>query len=148
MLETTGHARHHMSVLDEATGTVFAGDAVGARIRGAGLYPTLPPPDLDLEAGARSLDRLAALAATRLCLSHFGPAPDPLADIALARDQLARAGAAARAAGAGREALRGELERALPLEPAVADAGALARWDRMGWAETNVDGLEGWRERA
>jgi glyoxylase-like metal-dependent hydrolase (beta-lactamase superfamily II) len=145
MLETTGHARHHMSVLDEATGTVFAGDAVGARIRGAGLYPTLPPPDLDLEAGARSLDRLAALAPARLCLSHFGPAPDPPADIALARDQLARAGAAARAAGAGREALRGELERALPLEPAVADAGALARWRRMGWEETNVEGLDGWR---
>jgi glyoxylase-like metal-dependent hydrolase (beta-lactamase superfamily II) len=148
MVETVGHARHHMSVVDEATGTVFAGDAAGARIGGAGLYPTLPPPDLDLEAGTRSLDLLAALAPERLCLSHFGPSPDPLADIDLAREQLARAGAAAGAAGPGRDALRSALERALPLEPAVADPGALARWRRMGWAETNLDGLEGWRERA
>ena len=43
MLETTGHARHHMSVHDEATGTVFAGDAAGARLAGGGLYPTMPP---------------------------------------------------------------------------------------------------------
>ena len=32
MLATPGHARHHMSVLDEATGTVMAGDAVGVRM--------------------------------------------------------------------------------------------------------------------
>lgn len=146
MVETPGHARHHMAVHDEATGTVFAGDAVGARIAGAGLYPTLPPPDLDLEACARSLDRIAALAPERLCLSHFGPVADPMADIALARDQLARAAAAA-AAGDTRGTLRAEVERALPLEASVADPGALALWRRMGWADTNLDGLAGWRER-
>jgi glyoxylase-like metal-dependent hydrolase (beta-lactamase superfamily II) len=146
MLETTGHARHHMAVHDEATGTVFAGDAAGARLAGGGLYPTLPPPDLDLEAGARSLDRLAALAPERLCLSHFGPSPDPLADLALARDQLARAGTAAAAAGDGHDSLRRALERALPLEATVADRAGLARWRRFGWAETNVEGLAAWRE--
>ena len=48
MVETLGHARHHMSVLDEATGTVMAGDAAGVMFRGGGLYPALPPPDVDL----------------------------------------------------------------------------------------------------
>ena len=71
MLETPGHARHHMAVLDEASGTVLAGDAVGARFLGGGLYPTLPPPDVDLAAGVASLDRLPALAPR-------APVPRPL----------------------------------------------------------------------
>jgi glyoxylase-like metal-dependent hydrolase (beta-lactamase superfamily II) len=147
LLETTGHARHHMSVHDEATGTVFAGDAAGARLAGGGLYPTLPPPDLDLDAAERSLDRIAALAPRRLLLPHFGPAPDPAADLALARDQLGRARAAATAAGGGREALRRALLEAMPLEESVDEPEAVARWRRLGWAETNVDGLAGWLER-
>jgi glyoxylase-like metal-dependent hydrolase (beta-lactamase superfamily II) len=146
MLETTGHARHHMAVHDEATGTVFAGDAMGARLGGAGLYPTVPPPDVDLEAGARSLDRIAALGPARACLGHFGPVPDPAADISLARDQLARLAAAAAAAGDGREALARAVERAVPLERSVGDPVAVGRWRRLGWAEANVDGLAGWRE--
>jgi glyoxylase-like metal-dependent hydrolase (beta-lactamase superfamily II) len=146
LLETTGHARHHMSVHDEATGTVFAGDAVGARVAGGGLYPTLPPPDVDLDAAERSVDRLAALAPGRLLFPHFGPSPDPAADLALARDQLGRARAAATAAGGDREALRRALFEAIPLEPTVVDPEAVARWRDLGWAETNVDGLAAWRE--
>ena len=57
MIATPGHARHHMAVLDEATGTVLAGDAAGLRFAGAGPYPALPPPDIDPVAGDRSLGR-------------------------------------------------------------------------------------------
>jgi len=146
MLETTGHARHHMSVHDEATGTVFAGDAAGARLAGGGLYPTMPPPDVDLDAGARSVGRLAALAPVRLCLAHFGPVPDPAADLALAADQLGRLRAAA-AAGPDREALRRALADELPLEATAADPRSVARWKRLGWADANVEGLAGWVER-
>ncbi|HSJ73922.1 MAG TPA: MBL fold metallo-hydrolase [Miltoncostaeaceae bacterium] len=146
MLETTGHARHHMSLHDEATGTVFAGDAAGARVAGGGLYPTMPPPDVDLDAAERSVERLAALAPERLCLPHFGPVPDPGADLVLAAEQLGRLRAAA-AAGPGREALRRALSEELPLEPAVADPAAVARWRRLGWADANLEGLAGWLER-
>jgi glyoxylase-like metal-dependent hydrolase (beta-lactamase superfamily II) len=145
--ETTGHARHHMAVHDEATGTVFAGDAVGARLAGGGLYPTMPPPDVDLDAAERSVARLVALAPERLCLGHFGPVPDPGADLALAAEQLGRLRAAAAAAGPDREALRRALEERLPLEATVADPEAAERWRRLTWAEANVDGLAGWVER-
>jgi glyoxylase-like metal-dependent hydrolase (beta-lactamase superfamily II) len=149
MHETLGHARHHMSVLDEATGTVLAGDAVGVRFPGGGLYPALPPPDVDLGAGDRSLALLAALAPTRLCLAHFGPVPDPQQELALAREQLSRAGEATRAAvagGGGTARIAAELDRLLPLEPAVRDPAVVARWRQLGWAEANVDGLAGWAD--
>ncbi len=76
MLETTGHARHHMSVHDEATGTVFAGDAAGARLAGGGLYPTMPPPDVDLDRRRRAASTGSRRwRPARLCLPHFGPVP-------------------------------------------------------------------------
>jgi glyoxylase-like metal-dependent hydrolase (beta-lactamase superfamily II) len=149
MRETLGHARHHMSVHEESTGTVLAGDAAGVRFPGGGLYPALPPPDIDLDAGDRSLAMLAALAPTSLCLAHFGPAPDPAETIALAREQLARVGEATRAAmaaGGGRARIAAELARALPLEPAVRDPAVVARWRDLGWADANVDGLAGWAQ--
>jgi glyoxylase-like metal-dependent hydrolase (beta-lactamase superfamily II) len=146
LLETTGHARHHMSVHDEATGTVFAGDAAGARLAGGGLYPTMPPPDVDLDAAERSVARLAALAPERLLLPHFGPVPEPATDLALAAEQLGRLRAAA-ASGPDREPLRRALEEELPLEATVAKPEAVARWRRLRWAEANVDGLAGWLER-
>jgi glyoxylase-like metal-dependent hydrolase (beta-lactamase superfamily II) len=146
LLETTGHARHHMSVHDEATGTVFAGDAAGARLAGGGLHPTMPPPDVDLDAAERSVARLAALAPERLLLPHFGPVPDPAADLALAAEQLGRLRAAA-AAGPDREALRRAIEERLPLEATVGAPEGVARWRGLRWAEANVDGLAAWVER-
>ncbi len=122
MIETPGHARHHTCVVDHASGTVIAGDAVGVAFPGGGLYPALPPPDVDLAAGVRSLDRLAAIAPERLLLAHFGPAGDPAATIDLARRQLRLMGEAGRAA-AGPEAIADEIERRLPLEATVGDAG-------------------------
>ena len=92
---------------------------------------------------------LAALAPARLCLAHFGPVPDPQETLARAREQLARAGEATRAAvagGGGTARIAAELDRLLPLEPAVRDPVVVARWRRLGWAEANVDGLAGWAE--
>jgi hypothetical protein len=51
------------------------------------------------------------------------------------------------AAGGGAERIAAEVERLLPLEPAVRAPAALARWRRLGWAEANVEGLAGWAQR-
>lgn len=147
MREAPGHARHHMVVVDEATGTVLAGDALGVRFAGASLYPALPPPDIDLAAADATLARIGALAPARICLAHFGPVPDPAADVALAREQIARAAHAARRAGGDRERLAAELARALPLADAAPEPGALELWRRLGWAEANVEGLALWAAR-
>ena len=147
MLETPGHARHHMSVLDEATGTVFAGDALGVRFPRTGLYPALPPPDIDPAAGDRSLGRLAELAPALLCLPHFGPVDDAAGAIAEARRQLALC--AESAAGApDREEVARALEQRLPFAATVGDEAAVARWRRLGWAEDTIDGLLAWGRAA
>jgi glyoxylase-like metal-dependent hydrolase (beta-lactamase superfamily II) len=143
MVETPGHARHHMSVVDEVTGTVFAGDALGVRFPRAGLYPALPPPDVDPAAGDRSLAALAALAPALLCLAHFGPVDDPAAAIAEARRQLALCAESA-AGAADRDAVARALEQRLPFAASVGDEAAVARWRRLGWGEATIDGLLAW----
>jgi glyoxylase-like metal-dependent hydrolase (beta-lactamase superfamily II) len=73
VLFTPGHASHHVAILDEATGTLFAGDAAGARVPGADLVvPTTTPPELDPEAWAGSLDTIREAGPKRLALTHFG----------------------------------------------------------------------------
>ncbi len=80
LLETTGHARHHMAVHDEATGTVFAGDAAGARLGAGGLYPSLPPPDVRPRRG-RSQPRPDRRAGPGAGLpGPFRPRPGPAGD--------------------------------------------------------------------
>jgi glyoxylase-like metal-dependent hydrolase (beta-lactamase superfamily II) len=72
---TPGHAVHHVSYLDETTGTAFAGEAAGLRLWDTPfVYPPTPPPDIDVEAWQQSLRRLATWNAERLFIPHFGVA--------------------------------------------------------------------------
>lgn len=149
MIEALGHARHHMAVLDEGTGTVLAGDAVGVALPAAGLYPTLPPSDIDVAAGDATLARLAALEPTALGLGHFGTVADPQEAIDHGREELARAAEAATRgwARAGTVAAVGEeLAAALPPAELIGDATALETLERLGWIEANAAGMAAWAE--
>jgi glyoxylase-like metal-dependent hydrolase (beta-lactamase superfamily II) len=70
---TPGHASHHVSYLNEATGDAFVGDVGGVRIPPGDLTlaPT-PPPDIDLEAWRDSLDTIGDWGPSALCMTHFG----------------------------------------------------------------------------
>ena len=82
LVDSPGHAKHHHAVLDEQTGTLLVGDAVGVRLPEVGvLRPAVPPPDFDLEQAVHSLHRFAALRPTQVVLTHYGPVPDPLATL-------------------------------------------------------------------
>ena len=146
MVATPRHARPHMAGVRGATGPGMARDAPGLRFRGAGAYPALPPPEIDPPAGQASLDRLEALRPAVVCPAHFGPVPDPAEAIADARRQLALAAEAARAA-PDRDALAGDLERAVPMAASIGDPDAVALLERLGWAPQTVDGLWAWRLR-
>ena len=72
-IATPGHASHHHAFLEETTGTLFAGDALGVRLPDLGVVrPATPPPEFDLEAALASIDRIASLEAERVMLAHFG----------------------------------------------------------------------------
>jgi glyoxylase-like metal-dependent hydrolase (beta-lactamase superfamily II) len=85
-IDTPGHASHHHAYHDPDAGVVFTGDVGGIRLNHAPYVcaPT-PPPDIDLDAWRRSLDRLRALNPTMLLPTHFGG----IADAAWHLDDLA-----------------------------------------------------------
>ena len=86
---TPGHASHHVSFLSP-DGTCYSGDATGVRIAPAAfLAPVAPPPDIDLEAWAETLDAIEERGPARLCLPHFGVIDDPREHLALMRARLA-----------------------------------------------------------
>ena len=88
-VSTPGHAKHHVALVDSATGAVFTGDALGihppdARV----LRPATPPPDYDLELAIASIERIRERArGATLLFSHFGPVEevDRICDLAVER---------------------------------------------------------------
>jgi glyoxylase-like metal-dependent hydrolase (beta-lactamase superfamily II) len=94
---TPGHAVHHVTYLDETDGTAYVGDTAGVRIATGHLAAPTPPPDIDLEAWAASLDRIDALSPRELLLTHFGAVDTPREHLARFRDVLARSAEAVRA---------------------------------------------------
>lgn len=85
---TPGHAVHHVSYLDESTGVAYVGDTGGMRVAGDFVLAPTPPPDIDLEAWAQSLDTIAAWSPDELFLAHFGPTTLVKAHLARLRENL------------------------------------------------------------
>jgi glyoxylase-like metal-dependent hydrolase (beta-lactamase superfamily II) len=71
---TPGHASHHVSFFDRASGVALVGDTAGIR-RGSGIFimPPTPPPDIDIEAWHESAKKILAWDPDTLFLTHFGP---------------------------------------------------------------------------
>ncbi len=112
--DTPGHASHHVSYLDVASGTAFVGDTGGIRV-GAPLLviPPTPPPDIDLEAWKVSLDRFRAWSPDAVFVTHFGRFEHPLDHLADLERHLAE--------------MAGWVQ-ALLAEPSLDDAQRMARF--------------------
>lgn len=71
---TPGHASHHVIFYNPHSGELFAGDVAGVRLQDIDyVRPPTPPPDLDLEAWANSIELMKSLHPSVLYLAHFGP---------------------------------------------------------------------------
>lgn len=85
LMDTPGHAKHHIGIFDPDLGALFSGDSVGVRLEGmAELRPATPPSDFNLETSLETLARYRQRAPAHLYLAHFGriaPADETL-DIA------------------------------------------------------------------
>jgi glyoxylase-like metal-dependent hydrolase (beta-lactamase superfamily II) len=97
LIETPGHAKHHICIRDMATGGIFTGDVFGLSYREldepAGeemaasaddgvrrfIFPTTTPSQFDPTAMLRSIDLVLGLHPPALYLTHFGrirPVPE------------------------------------------------------------------------
>lgn len=85
---TPGHAKHHVSYFEEATGTAWIGDVGGIRIPPGTPIPVTPPPDIDVEGWMESMDRVMAWDPRRIIPTHFGPFEDPTDHFAALRRSL------------------------------------------------------------
>jgi glyoxylase-like metal-dependent hydrolase (beta-lactamase superfamily II) len=89
VLETPGHAKHHVVFLEDESGGAFVGDAVGIAFPGSDMVqPVTPPPDLDPESITVQLRRLAARDPGFLALAHFGIRREPARVLAEAESRL------------------------------------------------------------
>jgi glyoxylase-like metal-dependent hydrolase (beta-lactamase superfamily II) len=82
VIDTPGHAKHHLCLVDRKAGFVFAGDTFGLSYRELDLgerqfvVPSTTPVQFDPAALHASIDRIAALQPQAVCLTHYGPVHD------------------------------------------------------------------------
>lgn len=78
VVETLGHASHHLSFYESLTGGIFPGDAAGVYLNEIGvIVPTTPTP-FRLDIALNSLDKLINLKPKVLYYSHFGKSDNAL----------------------------------------------------------------------
>ncbi|MBF0176880.1 MAG: MBL fold metallo-hydrolase [Magnetococcales bacterium] len=81
ILDTPGHARHHICIWDEKSRGLFTGDAFGIGYREFDngqttlLFPATTPTQFDPDGMHHTFDRLAGLSPKTLFLTHYGPLP-------------------------------------------------------------------------
>jgi len=159
ILDTPGHARHHLCVWDEASRGMFTGDTFGvayrelASERGALVLPTTTPVQFEPEALERSLARLLEFQPQAVYLTHYSRVLDVLrlaGDlrrrllelVALARDEDGKPDRAARLrAGVLQLFLRWAADHGTGLP--TARVAELLSVD----VELNAQGLETWLDR-
>src|SRR5207237_4380532 len=77
VLYTPAHPSHHVSLVHSLTGALFTGDALGIHLPDVRvLRPATPPPDIDIEAGVHSIERIRRRPESFLMFSRFDPGRD------------------------------------------------------------------------
>lgn len=88
VLETLGHASHHLSFYESGGNGIFSGDAAGIYLnRFDVVVPTTPAP-FDLEITLASIARLAEMKPKNLYYTHFGHVDDAIGRLENYRDRL------------------------------------------------------------
>lgn len=150
LVNSPGHAKHHIGVLEADSGVLLVGDAVGVKLPRAGpLRPATPPDDFDLELAVGSLHRFLELRPEQLILTHYGSAGDPEEVLHEAEEKLRSWATIAQDAYRERpeldhieQALRERLDQQAAGEPGRQPAA-----DTLNGLSSNAAGLFGWLER-
>jgi glyoxylase-like metal-dependent hydrolase (beta-lactamase superfamily II) len=88
VVETLGHAPHHLSYYEKSSEGIFTGDAAGIYLNKLDvIVPTSPPP-FRLDVALASLEKLVNLKPKVLYYSHFGKAHDAVEKLQAYAEQL------------------------------------------------------------
>jgi len=88
VVETLGHASHHLSYYDMLSNGIFPGDAAGVYLNEFDvIVPTTPQP-FRLDIALASLDKLISMKPEALYYSHFGKADKAVKRLKTYRQQL------------------------------------------------------------
>lgn len=150
-----GHARHHVGLIDSASGDLYVGDAAGVYIPATGdLRPATPPPDFDLGIALESLRLFAALQPTRLLFSHYGPVSAVAETLRRSEEELrlwVDQTRLARGAGLDLDHAVAMVAQRTKDRYAVladdADPEMAAKYDRVSGTHANVAGIMHWLEK-
>ncbi len=103
-IDTPGHAKHHICIVDHASGSIFTGDMFGLSYREFDvddrqfILPTTSPTQFDPAEMHASIDRLMSYAPTAMYLTHYAQLHDVAAQAAALRRRLDASVALAEAA--------------------------------------------------
>lgn len=147
-IESPGHAKHHLAVIDSDTGILFAGDAVGVRLPDIGvLRPATPPPDFDCDQALRSLERFAERAPTAIALAHYGVVPgDPREVCEEAMATLRRWAEVAEAAWREGRDIAAALAESFAADLTGVDPSLAQKVETLNGIHSNAAGLRRWLE--
>lgn len=151
-----GHAKHHVGLLDSASGDLYVGDAAGVYLPETGdLKAATPPPDFDLDQALASLRTFGALRPARLLFSHYGPVDAVDETLRRSADEIRTwvdETRRARGAGQGLDHAAALVAQRTRDRYAVlrdgADEAAAARLERMSNSAANVAGIQRWLDRS
>lgn len=82
LIDTPGHALHHYSIVDRASGGIFSGDTFGVSYRafdtanGAFVFPATTPTHFDPNQLHASIDRLMSYRPEQIFLTHYSRVTD------------------------------------------------------------------------
>ncbi len=81
-LDTPGHARHHICIVDAKAGAIFTGDMFGLSYRELDvdgrqfIFPTTSPSQFDPQEMRQSIERLLGFKPAAMYLTHYGQVPE------------------------------------------------------------------------
>lgn len=88
VMETVGHAPHHLSYYEPLSNGIFTGDSAGIYLSEIDvIVPTTPPP-FRLDMALASIDKMAGLKPSTLYYTHFGKAKNAVGKLQAYAEQL------------------------------------------------------------
>ena len=88
VVETLGHASHHLSYYDKLSDGIFTGDSAGIYVDKADVVVPTSPPPFRLDIALASIDKMMRLKPKNLYYTHFGKGTDAVERLRTYKEQL------------------------------------------------------------